>query len=54
VITERSGLAITPPLKHPTGVVISKASSSMRTPRGGRLLMMVKMIPRARSSATAA
>jgi hypothetical protein len=41
-------------LKLPIGVVISSGLSSMRKPRGGRLLMIVKMIPRAWSSVTAA
>ena len=53
-MTERSGVAITPPLKLPIGVVIPRGSSSMRKPRGGRLLIIEKMIPFARSSATAA
>jgi hypothetical protein len=52
-MTERSGRAITPPLKQPIGVVISSGLSSMRRPRAGRLLIMVKMIPRAWSFVTA-
>jgi hypothetical protein len=48
------GVAITPPLKLPIGVVIPSDSSSIRMPRGGRLLIIVKIIPAARSSATAA
>ena len=52
--TERSGVAMTPPLKPPTGVMIPRRSISMRKPRGGRLLIIEKMIPLARSSATAA
>src|ERR1700691_6563833 len=43
-----------PPLNPPTGVVIPRGSTSMRTPRGGRLLIIEKMIPLARSAATAA
>ena len=54
VMIERSAAAITPPLKQPIGVVMPRGPSSMRKPRGGRLLMMEKMIPLARSSATAA
>ena len=40
--TERSGAAITPPLKHPIGVVMPRGSTSLRMPRGGRLLMIAK------------
>ena len=36
----------------PTGVVIPRGSTSMRNPRGGRLLIIEKMIPHARSAAT--
>jgi hypothetical protein len=36
------------------GAVICSGSMSMRKPRGGRLLMIVKMIPRACRSATTA
>jgi len=36
------------------GLVIFSGSKSMRMPRGGRLLMIVKMIPRAWSFATVA
>ena len=50
----RSGVAMTPPLKPPTGVSIPRCSISMRKPRGGRLLMIEKIIPLARNSATAA
>ena len=41
--TARSGVAMTPPLKPPTGVLIPRGSISMRKPRGGRLLMIEKM-----------
>src|ERR1700733_6756890 len=53
VTAARSGAAMTPPLKPPTGVSIPRRSISMRKPRGGRLLMIEKRIPLARSSATA-
>src|SRR5580704_16995507 len=45
---------MTPPLNPPIGVVIPRGSTSMRKPRGGRLLIIEKMIRLARSSATAA
>ena len=50
---ERSVAAITPPLKLPIGVVMPRGPSNRRNPRGGRLLMIEKIIPLARSSATA-
>ena len=53
-MTARSRVAITPPLKPHTGVVSSKGRSSILKPRGGRLLMIAKLIPHAWSFATAA
>jgi hypothetical protein len=53
-MTARLRVAITPPLKPHTGVVILKGRSSMPKPRGGRLLMIENLIPHAWSFATAA
>ena len=41
-----------PAIESAHGVVISRGSTSMRKPRGGRLLIIEKMIPHARSAAT--
>ena len=53
-MTARLWVAITPPLKPHTGVVIPKGRSRMPKPRGGRLLMIAKLILHAWSFATAA
>src|SRR5665213_3479843 len=53
VMIERSAVAITPPLKLPIGVVIPRGPSNKSSPEGGRLLMIEKASPLARSSATA-
>jgi hypothetical protein len=50
----RSGVASTAPLKPPNGVVIPRNLTSIRKPRGGRLLIVENTIPFARRSATAA
>jgi hypothetical protein len=49
----RSVAVIIPPLKLPIGVVIQRDPSSEVNPRGGRLLIIEKIIPLARNSATA-
>jgi len=41
-MTARSGVASTPPLNPPTGVVIPSGLNSIRSPRGGRLLIIEK------------
>src|SRR6516165_5809016 len=50
---ERSGNAITAPLKAAMGIVRPRGSTSARIPKGGRPLVMVKMIPRSRKDLTA-
>ena len=53
-MTERSGAAMTPPLKLPTGVVMPSGSRNILKPRGGRALMIAKAIRCARRRAAAA
>src|SRR6516225_3662725 len=50
---ERSGNAITAPLKAAMGIVRPRGSTSALIPKGGRPLVMVKMIPRSRKDLTA-
>ena len=51
--TDRSGSTITPPLNAAIGIVRRSGSTSIRRPRGGRPLQMVKTIPRSRNRLTA-
>ena len=52
--TVRSAVASIPPLKPTIGAVMPRGAINMRKPRGGRLLIIEKSIPFARSAAAAA